>query len=489
MFSAKRVLELLFIATLQTSLATASSELPSQSRLPTTGSTFQLDDRKNIGSRRTLPFAHLHDNSAIVAPQIRGGAETIAEGKASILSSVFNLVNNVAGAGILTLASGMSPGTGWVPAMMICAILGALSGHCFAIVGEACELTGEEDFKGLWRRTIGENTYVVDAIIATMCLACAIIYSGILGDVFTPLLAQTGLPAQWNRRSSNIIVITMSLLLPLSLIKDLSALAFTSIMGFMAIMYTVFFIIVRFFDGSYELPSGKFLQDGLIAAMPSFERTSLWNFDFTSLILASNLGLAYIAHYNAPNFYRSLKNTNAKRFRFMVNIAFTVLVVLYTATMASGYGTFGDVCEGNILLNYHPNDILSTLGRLATGFSILFGFPLVACGARESIIGVASSLGNNALGSEKNHSLLVAGILAFVTVISCTVQDVSLVVGLTGAALGSFIVYICPPLIFAKAVTLVKGPGSPESKRAQLNLVLIPFGLLIALLGCISVLK
>ena len=94
----------------------------------------------------------------------------------------------------------------------------------------------------------------------------------------------------------------------------------------------------------------------------------MWNFDFTSLVLASNLGLAYIAHYNAPNFYRSLKDTNSKRFRLMVNITFITLITLYIATMMAGYATFGDICHGNILLNYHPNDILSTFGRLATGY-------------------------------------------------------------------------------------------------------------------------
>lgn len=193
-------------------------------------------------------------------------------------------------------------------------------------------------------------------MIAILCLACAVIYSGILGDVFTPLLEQVGVPNQFNTRTSNILVVTVALLLPLSLIKDLSALAFTSILGFSAIMYTVFFIIYRALDGTYKVKEtmGKFIVDGLIAAQPSFEGSSLWNFDFTSLVLASNLGLAFIAHYNSPNFYRSLKDTNSKRFRSMVDIAFTVLVVLYIATMLAGYSTFGDVCQGNILLNYHP---------------------------------------------------------------------------------------------------------------------------------------
>ena len=326
-------------------------------------------------------------------------------------------------------------------------------------------------------------------MIAVMCLACAVIYSGILGDVFTPLLAQAGVPSQFNSRTTNILAITGGLLLPLSLIKNLSALAFTSILGFSAIMYTVVFIIIRALDGTYGLNTGKFLVDGLIAAQPSFQKTSLWNMDFTSLVLASNLGLAYIAHYNGPNFYRSLKNTNAKRFRRMVNISFSILVSLYVATMVAGYSTFGDVCQGNILLNYHPDDLLSTLGRVATGVSILFGFPLVAAGAREAIIGAAASFGFPGIGSNENHFLLVSGILTFVTTIACTVKDVSLVVGLTGAALGSFIVYICPAIIYAKSVGLVKGINTPEHKKAKRNLALVPFGTFIAALGCYMTIK
>lgn len=148
------------------------------------------------------------------ALSIRGGAakknnnndlkDATSSGQSTILSSVFNLVNNVAGAGLLTLSAGMATGTGYLTAMIICAILGLLSGHCFAIVGEACELTKQGDFKGLWKTTIGsDSAWIVDAIIAVMCVACSIIYSGILGDVFTPLLAQAGFPAQYNGRTSN----------------------------------------------------------------------------------------------------------------------------------------------------------------------------------------------------------------------------------------------------------------------------------------------
>eukprot|EP00586_Coscinodiscus_wailesii_P015401 CAMPEP_0172516954 /NCGR_PEP_ID=MMETSP1066-20121228/280384_1 /TAXON_ID=671091 /ORGANISM="Coscinodiscus wailesii, Strain CCMP2513" /LENGTH=457 /DNA_ID=CAMNT_0013298667 /DNA_START=74 /DNA_END=1444 /DNA_ORIENTATION=+ len=404
--------------------------------------------------------------AAVLLPS-RGGSED--SGGASITSSVFNLVNNVAGAGILTLAAGKAKGTGWIPSILLCTVLGGISAHTFMLIGKACEMTGEKDFKGLWSLTMGSNTtYMVDSMIAILCTACAIIYSGILGDVFTPLLASAGLPSHLNSRSSNIILLTTFVLFPLGLIKNLSALAFTSILGFCAIAYTVVFIVYRFLDGSYDtMSSGRFVvpsSDGAEAiVLPSFAKSTMWNFDFSSLVLASNLGLAYIAHYNAPTFYRELKDTSAKRFNVMVSIAFVILTLLYITTMSAGYATFGDVCEGNILLNYHPGDVLSTLGRVATGFSILFGFPLVLCGVRESVSGVAATLYNIQL--EKYHTLLVTAILAFVTAISVAVTDVSLVVGLTGAVMGSFIVYICPALVYSKI------PGAGKA-----NLALIPFG-------------
>mmetsp|Transcript_22829 Transcript_22829/g.52308 ORF Transcript_22829/g.52308 Transcript_22829/m.52308 type:complete len:387 (-) Transcript_22829:102-1262(-) len=383
----------------------------------------------------------------------------------------------------------MAKGTGLVPALAICAVLGVVSSHTFTIIGESCAMLGENDFKGLWSKTISEKSnYIVDSIIAVMCLACLVIYSGILGDVFTPLLASAGVPDSMNSRTKNIIGLTVSVLFPLSSLKDLSALSFTSVLGFMSILYTIIFLCVRALDGSYNAMTGKFVIDNVIAK-PSFLKQSVWNVDFTSLVLASNLGLAYIAHYNAPTFYRELKDVNSQRFSKMVKISFAILTSLYVLSMMSGYNTFGDICEGNILLNYHPGDILSTFGRVATGTSILFGFPLVAVGAREGLAGVATAFGMNAIAEENNRFALVALILAVVTYISCTVKDVSFVVGVTGAVMGSLIVYIIPAIIYSNAVKISKGQDSDEYKTARYNNILVPFGTLIAALGVFMTVK
>ena len=58
-----------------------------------------------------------------------------------------------------------------------------------------------------------------------------------------------------------------------------------------------------------------------------------------------------------------------------------------------------------------------------------------------------------------------------------------MVVGLTGAVMGSFIVYMCPVVIYTLAVKDAKGANSREYKKAAPNLLLVPFGILIGGLG------
>ena len=67
-------------------------------------------------------------------------------------------------------------------------------------------------------------------------------------------------------------------------------------------------------------------------------------------MLVSNLGLAFIAHYNAPAFYSSLTDPTPRRFGLSVCVAFACLTLLYMACMGLGYYTFGDAAASNIML-------------------------------------------------------------------------------------------------------------------------------------------
>jgi len=100
--------------------------------------------------------------AVVVAATARGGGATTKQkrtgrnakrqgegggGTSTIAASVFNLVNNVAGAGILALSAGQAAGSGWIPSIAICALLGVISTHTFIIIGQACDIADQQDFK------------------------------------------------------------------------------------------------------------------------------------------------------------------------------------------------------------------------------------------------------------------------------------------------------------------------------------------------------
>ena len=232
---------------------------------------------------------------------------------------------------------------------------------------------------------------------------------------------------------------------------------FTSLLGVVAVLYTALFIAYRALDGAYALPAivangaassssgGQFIHSLPKALIPSFSKASRWKMDAKSLILVSNLGLAYIAHYNAPTFYRSLDRPSTKRFGKVCAMAFGVLSLLYLAIMLLGHRTFGDVTAANILRNYAERDPLAVLGRAATFASILFGFPLAMLGLKDSLFSLLT-LPDTLM---KPATLLL---LACVATVAILVTDIGLVVGISGALLGAAIVYIFPALIYGSAL-------------------------------------
>eukprot|EP00629_Pelagomonadales_sp_RCC1024_P009272 CAMPEP_0119282776 /NCGR_PEP_ID=MMETSP1329-20130426/27269_1 /TAXON_ID=114041 /ORGANISM="Genus nov. species nov., Strain RCC1024" /LENGTH=212 /DNA_ID=CAMNT_0007283437 /DNA_START=8 /DNA_END=643 /DNA_ORIENTATION=- len=105
-----------------------------------------------------------------------------------LFGAVFNLVNNVAGCGFLTLAAGAA-GIGFVPACSLVACLGAVSCASFLMLGDDALRYGVTDVRGLWAAAVSERSaWAVDASVALFCGAAAVIYHGIVGDVFAPLL-------------------------------------------------------------------------------------------------------------------------------------------------------------------------------------------------------------------------------------------------------------------------------------------------------------
>jgi len=66
---------------------------------------------------------------------------------------------------------------------------------------------------------------------------------------------------------------------------------------------------------------------------------------------------------------------------------------VFTTMMLFGFRTFGGAAQTLLLNNYHrTDDPLASLARLATGFSILCGFPLMFAALKTSFFNAATEI-------------------------------------------------------------------------------------------------
>ncbi|CAB1101728.1 unnamed protein product [Ectocarpus sp. CCAP 1310/34] len=425
-----------------------------------------------------------------------GGQAASEEGdKSGMSASVFNLAKNILGAGMLSLPNGVAAFSdskkAIIPASLIIAVLGAVSAYTFVLIGRSCAETNAESYEQSWARTVGQRSAWVPAgaCVAT-CFAGCLAFTIIIGDSFSALAKTFGAPALVAKRSNIIMAVSATVLLPLSLLKNLKSLGFTSMLGTSGLVYTAVMMAIRFFDGSYAA-GGKFHALLPAAGAPVFDAKGTNPICF--LVLVSMLSTAYEAHFNAPLFYRELKDNTVPRYSKMVSTSFLASVATMTAVTAFGFLTFGGASSGYILNNYATTDRLATVARVAVASSLVFSYPLCFVGLRDGI----REMGGAKPGETRNRTRWTVGLLAGVTAASLKLTDLGFVNSFGGALIGSGIVYVFPALMFLKPLmrkfkdkAVAAAAAAGQKREMSLNAGIVAAGVAMGVLGCvISVLE
>jgi len=222
--------------------------------------------------------------------------KTPIEGEgASIPNEVFNLVKAIVGVGVLSLPAGVaafgSAPSAFVPAGILMAIIGTLSGYGFSIIGRVCAYTGAKSYREAWIRSIGAGTSWIPAWSSTFTtfLAC-LAYSMVLGDAFSNLLD--------TERNATLFAFTLIVLTPLCLMKDLKSMAPFSLLGVLGMVFTAVAMTIRYLDGTYSVVGES--VGGLLGEVPGYLRPKFGNqgiasvFSPNSLILICMLSTSFM---------------------------------------------------------------------------------------------------------------------------------------------------------------------------------------------------
>lgn len=424
------------------------------------------------------------------APAVVDAVRASAASEASVSTGTLNLVKSIVGAGVLALPAGVAAFSesplALVPATLLILLLGAVSAYSFAVLGRICGTYEASSYREAWQKTVGsKSAWVVTTCCTITPLFACLAYAIIIGDAFALLATSTKREAPaWlgglvelcgGTRRFFISLFSVTVLWPLCSLKSLAALGPTSALGTAGIVYTAIFMGLRSVDGSYR--AGGAFADAVPIATPA--SCSMLETCLTPKIavFVAMLGTAYMAHFNAPAF---LDEAGRKfdKFRKIVWNGFGLSVLFNLAIMAAGYCTFGAASSGLILNNYAPGDLYASIARLLFGFAILFTYPLVFAGAKDGLRQLDAKI-----FGQPSDARFVASSVAVITALALVLNDVGLVVSLSGALMGSAVIYVLPSLMLLKADKVAKAKLE-ANKLAPAAMVVL--GLVSAVLGVVT---
>lgn len=442
-----------------------------------------VDDNASVGSFADKIVDYIDDY--VGTGEIVGVRDF--QGDATIPAQIVNLIKNLVGCGVLALPNGVgafaSAPSAVIPAAIYTALMGAVFGYYFLLIGKTCRMVSAASFREAWSSTMGSRgSFAVAAVNMLKPALADLAYSMILADTFKSLFETAGYHLT---RTATLWLITVCAILPLCLLKNLSVLSPFSVLGSLGMLLTAVVMGVRYFDGTYDpARNGIFLDDIPRHLQPKFGTVGVrgaWSPQV--MVLVCMLFEAYVAHYNAPRFYIELKNRSVERFSTVVSYSFAASGAIYILMTTFGFLTFGVNCDGYVLNNYSINDNLATMSRFAIAFAILFTYPVVFLGFRDGVFDLLPIPSDE----ETSHLLnvLTVVLLTIITTIATFFDDLGLVNAVGGGTVATAIVFVFPTLMFNAAVH--KGPSGPpsaaDSREALFALLLMWVGIAMGLTG------
>lgn len=410
-------------------------------------------------SKKPISFIKKHDltktkmNKKVVVEAAASKVSSAATTTSSLSTSSFNLAKCIGGAGVLSLPAGValfsdSP-SAIIPSCIIALIMGLMSGYTFSAIGKGCERYQDNNYQNLWGHAISEKSkiFVTMTLLSKTCLA-TLALTIILGDTFKSLASSFGAPEFLQSRTNVIFTLATTILLPLCSLKSLAALAPFSILGLIGMLYTGVFMTIRYMDGSYT-EGGKFFESISENLRPVFNsRPNPVN--KLTFVLLSMLSTAYIAHYNAPTFYKELENNTMDRFNVVISWGFGASILLFMWIMSMGFLTFGGNSQGLILNNYSLSDTLASGARISIGLALITGYPFIFSAFRDGILDFMN------VPTEKREKTFIPAtitLLGVLAILASILTDVGFVVSFAGALFGSTLMFTIPATVDAATAT------------------------------------
>ncbi|KAF9346784.1 hypothetical protein BGX26_001701 [Mortierella sp. AD094] len=393
-------------------------------------------NRSGIGNRHT----HGHDAEVDAKLPNHGG---------SLFSSFLNMANSIIGAGRnkdADIAGRSLPfafqEAGMGMGIILLCVLTWIVDWTVQLLVHSGKLSGRNTYQDLLMFCFGKAGLIMISIFQFI-FAFGGIETGTFGFVA--------------RRTFVITFCTVLISYPLSLYRDISKLAKTSAVAMLALVIIVIAVII-------EGPRAPAEIRGNPDLVWTFARPKV----FQSIGVIS---FAFVCHHNSFLIFGSLQKPTLNRVKIVTHMSMAVSLFACLVLALSGYISFSDKTQGNILNNFPSDNFIINIARFCFGVNMFTTLPLEAF-----VIETYYFAGKPF--SMKRHAIITTGLVGVALVIALVTCDLGFVLEITGGFSATALAFILPPLCYLK---LASGPI--WSKKKLPHLICLVFGVAVMILS------
>uniref|UniRef100_A0A3Q2P494 Solute carrier family 38 member 6 n=1 Tax=Fundulus heteroclitus TaxID=8078 RepID=A0A3Q2P494_FUNHE len=355
-----------------------------------------------------------------------GSAQTRATG-ASLVSSVFNLMNAIMGSGILGLAYAMAS-TGIVGFCILLVLVSSLASYSIHLLLKLCDQTAMSSY-------------------------LFILKSELPAAITSLLNAENTGNAWYEDGRVLLIIVTVCVVVPLAMLPKIGFLGYTSSLAFIFLLYFTVVVVVKKWSIPCPLPHNvTTLSDShKVSNVSDSDCTpKLFILSIKSAYAIPTMAFSFLCHTAILPIYCELERPTKARMQNVANISIGLSFLLYFVSALFGYLTFYDNVESELLLGYGvylPRDIMVMTVRLAILLSVLLTVPLIHFPARKAVMVL---LYGGRHFSWLTHIVSALIILSVVLMLAIFVPDIRNVFGVVGSTMSSCLLFVFPGIFYLK---------------------------------------
>lgn len=312
--------------------------------------------------------------------------------KSSPITSIFTLVSNICGGGVLTLPIAFSR-AGLIPSVLIMMLSAIMTDFAMYILCSCARRTGGTSYGQVTRSAFGAKAELAVTVLLLLFLCFVIVaYMVLVKDIWTPLLLYISPacrefciwclkvedPEASHLPSFVFLAVFLFVSLPLLLQRDLHALRYTCYVGFASLILLIVAIVRR------SIQLNVVTERGIFGA-----KVKWFTDDWGDIIYAFPIiSLSFFSIYNVLSVHSALVNPTRDRVKQVLDSTISICFVLFLIVGTAGYLYAYDETKDNILLNFPLSYKIVLIGRLGYGFTLMFGLPLIFLPCREALLAI-----------------------------------------------------------------------------------------------------